>query len=140
MRRGLVWQGGRRPRCGRDALSDSFGTVIRPEVLHRNARNTASGSVSSTVSNTAAGADGCRLPCSQFCSVFTLTPTSFALSIAWNGLPAHRLSRVRRRVASLTEGGVLSVPGVPVVTFVVFTIRRMRGPSQLINAQPWRML
>ena len=46
--------------------------------FHLSARNTASGSDTSTMSSTAAGPDGCRLPCSQFCSVLTLTPTSLA--------------------------------------------------------------
>ena len=33
---------------------------------------------------------------------------------------------------------MLSVSGVPVVTFLVFRIGRMRGPGQLISAQRWR--
>src|ERR1700676_4074276 len=68
-----------------DVLGDPIsvrcnGTLLKSysaEHIYRKAFNTACGSATSTVSSTAAGPDGCRLPCSQFCSVLTLTATSF---------------------------------------------------------------
>src|ERR1039457_3033517 len=64
------------------------------QFFHLNALNTASGSDTNTVSNTAAGPDGCRLPCSQFCSVLTLTPTSFAKT-RWERPIASRMASTR---------------------------------------------
>jgi hypothetical protein len=53
-------------------------------------------------------------------------------SFTWGPLTAPEFLRI--------EGSVFCVSGVPVVTFLGFRISRMRGPSQLISAQPWRML